>query len=75
MQTTIIVRETGYKTRQTSKAHVFVMVFPLSLDHDGDHDHATIHWKTQLILIALVRWVGIYPVDSALYTLNNCGLI
>ena len=51
------------------------MVFPLSRDHDRDDDYATIHWITQLILIALVHWIGIYPVDSALYPLNNCGLI
>ena len=31
----------------------------------------TIHWITQLILIALVRRIVIYPVDSALYRLKN----
>ena len=26
----------------------------------------TIHWITQLILIALIRWIVIYPTDSAI---------
>jgi len=35
----------------------------------------TIHSIAQLILLALVLWIVIYPVDSALYPLNNWGLI
>ena len=27
----------------------------------------------QLILIALIRWIVIYPADSAIHPLNNWG--
>ena len=35
---------------------------------------SAIHWITQLILIALIRWIMVYPVDSAIHPLNNWGL-
>ena len=31
----------------------------------------TIHWIMQLIPIILIRWIVIYPVDSAIQRLNN----
>ena len=34
----------------------------------------TIHWITQLVLIVFIRWIGIYPLDSAILLLNNRGL-
>ena len=34
----------------------------------------TIHWITQLVLLVFIRWIVIYPVDSAIHRLNNWGL-
>ena len=34
----------------------------------------TIHWIMQLDCLTLIRWVAIYPVDSAIQRLNNRGL-
>ena len=36
---------------------------------------SAIHWITQLILIALMRWTVIYPVDSTIHPLNNWGQV
>ena len=30
----------------------------------------TIHWIAQLVPIILIRWIGIYPVNSAIERLN-----
>ena len=35
----------------------------------------TIHWITQLILIALIRWIVIYPVERAIHPLKNWSLV
>ena len=35
---------------------------------------STIHWIMQLFFVLLVRWIVIYPVDSAIQRLNNRGL-
>ena len=29
------------------------------------------HWMTQFILIALIHWLVIHPVDSSIHRLNN----
>ena len=34
-----------------------------------------IHWIAQLVSLILIRWIVIYPVDSAIQRLNNRGLI
>ena len=31
----------------------------------------SIHWITQLISPILIRWIVIYPMDSAIQPLNN----
>ena len=36
---------------------------------------SAIHWITQLVLLVFIRWIVIYPVDSAIHRLNNWGLI
>ena len=36
--------------------------------------HNAIHWIMQLISLILIRWIVIYPVDSAVQRLNNQGL-
>ena len=33
----------------------------------------TIHWIAQLVSRILIHWIVIYPVDSAIQRLNNCG--
>ena len=33
----------------------------------------TIHWILQLVLLLLIQWIAIYPVDSAIHRLNNWG--
>ena len=35
---------------------------------------SAIHWITQLVLLVFIRWIVIYPVDSAIHRLNNWGL-
>ena len=35
---------------------------------------SAIHWMAQLVSIILIRWIVIYPVDSAIQRLNNRGL-
>ena len=35
---------------------------------------STIHWIMLLIFVLLMRWIVIYPVDSAFQRLNNRGL-
>ena len=30
----------------------------------------SIHWKTQLVALVFVRWIVIYPVDSAIHLLS-----
>ena len=32
---------------------------------------SAIHWITQLVLLALIPWMVIYPVDSIIHLLNN----
>ena len=32
-----------------------------------------IHWIAQLVSIIRIRWIVIYPVDSAIQLLNNWG--
>ena len=34
---------------------------------------SAIHWITQLVLLVFIRWIVIYPVDSAIHCLNNWG--
>ena len=34
---------------------------------------SAIHWITQLVLLVFIRWIVIYPVDSAIHRLNNWG--
>ena len=34
---------------------------------------SAIHWITQLVLPVFIRWIVIYPVDSAIHRLNNWG--
>ena len=36
---------------------------------------SAIHWITQLVSIILIRWIAIYPVDSAIQFLNNWGQV
>ena len=36
---------------------------------------SAIHWITQLVLLVFIRWIVIYPVDSAIHRLNNWGLV
>ena len=36
---------------------------------------SAIHWITQLVLLVFIRWIVIYPVDSAIHRLNNWGLM
>ena len=36
---------------------------------------SAIHRITQLVLLVFIRWIVIYPVDSAIYRLNNWGLV
>lgn len=36
---------------------------------------STVQWITQLLLIVLICWIGIYPVDSTIHLLNNWGLV
>ena len=33
----------------------------------------TIQWIVQLVFVILIRWIAIYPVDSAIQLLNNRG--
>ena len=48
---------------------------------DNDDDQAplvqmldsAIHWITQLVLLVFIRWIVIYPLDSAIHRLNNWG--
>ena len=35
----------------------------------------TIKWITQLVLVLVIRWIEIYPVDSAIHLLNNRGQV
>ena len=32
-------------------------------------------WITQLVFVLLIRWIAIYPVDSAISLLNNWGQV
>ena len=32
-------------------------------------------WIVQLVSLVLIRWIVIYPVDSAIQLLNNWGLV
>ena len=34
----------------------------------------TIHWIMQLDCLTLIRWIAIYPMDTAIQRLNNWGL-
>ena len=34
---------------------------------------SAIHWITQLVLLVVIRWIAIYPVDSVIHLLNNRG--
>ena len=34
----------------------------------------TIHWIMQLDCLTLIRWIVIYPTDTAIQRLNNWGL-
>ena len=34
----------------------------------------TIHWIMQLDCLTLIRWIAIYPADSAIQRLNSTGL-
>ena len=34
---------------------------------------SAIHWITKLVLLVFIRWIVIYPVDSAIHRLNNWG--
>ena len=34
-----------------------------------------IQWIAQLVSLILIRWIVIYPVDSAIQRLNNRGLL
>ena len=34
---------------------------------------SAIHWITQLVLLVFIRWIVIYPVDSAIHRLKNWG--
>ena len=36
--------------------------------------HRIIWWIAQLVLVILIHWIAIYPVDSAFQRLNNRGL-
>ena len=36
---------------------------------------STIQWIAQLVFVLLIRWIAIYPVDSAIHVLNNQGLV
>ena len=36
---------------------------------------SAIHWITQLVLLVFIRWIVIYPLDSAIHRLNNWGLL
>ena len=36
---------------------------------------SAIHWITQLVLLAFIRWIVIYPVDSGIHLLNNRCLV
>ena len=33
------------------------------------------HWIAQLVSVALIRWIVIYLVNSAIQLLNNWGLV
>ena len=33
----------------------------------------TIHWIMQLDCLTLIRWIAIYPMDTAIQRLNNWG--
>ena len=33
------------------------------------------HWIAQLVSLALIRWIVIYPVNSATQFLNKWGLV
>ena len=33
------------------------------------------HWIAQLVSLALIRWIVIYPVNGAIQLLNNWGLV
>ena len=33
------------------------------------------HWIAQLVSLALIRWIVIYPVNSAIQLLNNWDLV
>ena len=35
----------------------------------------TIHWIAQLVPVVLIRWIVIYPVDSAIQRLSNPGQV
>ena len=35
----------------------------------------SIQWIAQLVSLILIRWIVIYPVDSAIQRLNNRGLL
>ena len=35
--------------------------------------YKSIQWITQLVSLILIRWIVIYPVDSAIQRLNNWG--
>ena len=35
----------------------------------------TIHWTTQLVPVILIRWIVIYPVDSAIQRFNSPGQV
>ena len=35
--------------------------------------YITMQWITQLVLLMLIHWIAIYPVDSAIHLLNNRG--
>ena len=35
---------------------------------------SAIHWMAQLVSLILIRWIVIYPVNSAIRRLNNRGL-
>ena len=37
--------------------------------------YITILWIVYLVSLILIRWIVIYPVDSAIQLLNNCGLV
>lgn len=36
---------------------------------------STIYWIAQYVLVEVIKWIGIYPLDSTTQAMNNLDLV